>query len=215
MWWKKTKNEFDPLREMVERQIKSRGVTHDAVLQAMMKIDRSLFVPESLKSLAYEDEPQPIGEGQTISQPYIVALMTELLDPSPADRVLEVGAGSGYQTAILAELTGHVYSLEIVPALAERARKLVVDQLGCQNVTIREGNGYEGWAEESPFDKIIVTAAPPDIPAALTEQLAIGGRLVIPVGVHYQMLYLIKKDKSGIHREEVIPVRFVPMVDKK
>lgn len=198
---------------MVERQIRSRGVSNQAVLNAMMKIDRALFVPDSFKHCAYDDDPQPIGDGQTISQPYIVGLMTEMLEPQTEDRVLEVGTGSGYQTAILAELVQHVYSLEIVPTLAERARALLIDEMGYKNITIRVASGYAGWAEEAPFDKIIVTAAPPQIPDALTEQLAIGGRLVVPVGEYSQMLCLIRKDRTGLHREDSIPVRFVPMVD--
>ena len=210
MWWKKPKDDEMERQDMVDRQIRTRGVKNEAVLQAMLKVKRHLFMPESLRPYAYTDEPQPIGEGQTISQPYIVALMTELLDPQPTDRVLEIGAGSGYQAAVLAEIVRHVYTLEIVPRLAERARELL-EKLGYENITIRQGNGFEGWAEESPFDKAIVTAAPITLPQALVDQLKIGGRLVIPMGDAYQVLYLIKKEKDGIQREEVIPVRFVPM----
>jgi len=201
MWREKHQDENNYLKDMVERQIRSRGVSNQFVLNAMMKIDRALFIPESP------------SEGQTISQPYIVGLMTELLDPQPEDRVLEVGTGSGYQTAILAELVKHVYTLEIIASLAERAHALLIEDMGYKNITTREGSGYEGWLEEAPFDKIIVTAAPPQVPDALTEQLAIGGQLVIPVGEYSQMLCLIRKDKTGLHREDSIPVRFVPMVD--
>jgi len=210
MWWKKQKDDEIERQDMVDRQIRTRGVKNEAVLQAMLKVKRHLFMPESLRPYAYADEPQPIGEGQTISQPYIVALMTELLDPQPADRVLEIGAGSGYQAAVLAEIVRHVYTLEIVPKLAERARELL-EKLGYENITVLQGNGYEGLPEEAPFDKAIVTAAPITLPQALVDQLKIGGRLVIPMGDMYQVLYLIKKDKAGIQREEIIPVRFVPM----
>jgi len=215
MWWKNSQSEVDSLQNMVERQIKTRGVKNEAVLNAMLKVDRRLFVSESQLAFAYYDEPQPIGEGQTISQPYIVALMTELLDPHPTDRVLEVGTGSGYQAAILAEIVRHVYTLEIIPALEKRAERLLLDELGYKNITVRLGNGYEGWQEEAPFDKIIVTAAPEQVPDALVEQVAIGGRLVLPVGTYYQVLCVIKKDKTGVHREESIPVRFVPMTGEK
>lgn len=210
MFFKKSKNYDKERRIMVEHQIKSRGVKNKAILEAMSKVERHMFLPENLRIFSYADEPQPIGEGQTISQPYIVALMTELLEPDPEDRVLEVGAGSGYQAAILAELVNHVYTLEIIPALAKRSGELL-QNLGYQNITVQTGNGYEGWPEKAPFDKIIVTAAPPSLPQALTEQLKTGGRLVIPVGEAYQVLYLVTKDESGCHSKEVIPVRFVPM----
>jgi len=210
MWWKTQKDDKMERQDMVDRQIRSRGVKNEAVLRAMLKVKRHLFMPESLRPYAYADEPQPIGEGQTISQPYIVALMTEMLDPQPMDRVLEIGAGSGYQAAVLAEIVRHVYTLEIVPKLAEHAQELL-EKLGYDNITVRQGNGFEGWAEEAPFDKAIVTAAPVTLPQALVDQLKIGGRLAIPMGDVYQVLYLIKKEKGGIQREEVIPVRFVPM----
>ncbi len=201
-------------KQMVERQIKSRGVKNKRILDAMLEIERHLFLPEQFREFAYADEPQPIGEGQTISQPYIVALMTELLDPQPTDRVLEIGAGSGYQAAVLAELVSHVYTIEVIPLLAERAEELL-EKLGYKNITVRYGNGYDGWKEEAPFDKVMVTAAPPEIPPVLIEELKVGGRLVIPVGVHYQVLYLVKKESGGVQREEVIPVRFVPMTGGK
>jgi protein-L-isoaspartate(D-aspartate) O-methyltransferase len=214
MFWKKSENFNEERKFMVERQIKVRGVKNPVVLEAMAKVGRHRFLPENLQAFAYADEPQPIGDGQTISQPYIVALMTEMLEPKPEDRVLEVGAGSGYQTAILAELVSHVYTLEIIPALAERSRELLKN-LGYKNVTVRVGNGYNGWLEESPFDKIMVTAAPPSLPKALTDQLKTGGRLVVPIGEVYQVLCLVTKDKSGCHSTEVIPVRFVPMTGGK
>ncbi|MBN1901626.1 protein-L-isoaspartate(D-aspartate) O-methyltransferase [Candidatus Sumerlaeota bacterium] len=210
MFWKKKENYEEERRLMVERQIKSRGVKNKAVLEAMAKVKRHRFIPDNLKAFAYADEPQPIGEGQTISQPYIVALMTELLDPKPEDRVLEVGAGSGYQAAVLAELVHHVYTLEIIPNLAKRCRE-VLENLGYKNVTILSRNGFDGLPEEAPFDKIMITAAPLSIPEALKDQLKMGGRLVVPVGDVYQVLYLVKKDESGCHSSEVIPVRFVPM----
>jgi len=202
--------ETEKRRLMVEQQIVTRGVKNESVLEAMRKVERHRFVPESIRPVAYRDEPQPIGKGQTISQPYIVALMTEILDPKPTDRVLEVGSGCGYQTAVLAEIVKHVYSLEIVPELAENARENL-ERLGYRNVTVRQGNGYEGWPGEAPFDKIMVTAAPPETPQALIAQLAPGGRMAIPVGIHYQVLYLLRKKETEVKQEEVIPVRFVPM----
>ena len=213
MWRKKIGTANNCLKDMVKRQIQARGVKNEAVLNAMMKVDRALFLPDSLKYCAYMDDPLPIGEGQTISQPYIVGLMTEMLDPQTGDRVLEVGTGSGYQTAILAELVKHVYSLEIIPALAKRARALLIDEMKYKNLSIRVASGYAGWAEEAPFDKIIVTAAPPVVPDALTEQLASGGRMVVPVGDCTQRLCLIQKDNFGLRRRDSILVRFVPMVD--
>ncbi|HOJ39518.1 MAG TPA: protein-L-isoaspartate(D-aspartate) O-methyltransferase [bacterium] len=197
-------------KKMVETQIKARGIADNRVLKAMEKVERHLFVPESLRSLAYEDYPLPIGEGQTISQPYIVALMTELLELKPSDRVLEVGTGSGYQAAILAELCQKVYTIEIIPALAERAEKLL-RRLNYGNITVKCGDGFAGWKEFAPFDGIIVTCAPPAVPAPLIEQLSEGGRLVIPVGEEFQQLKLIRKVKGKLVEKDLIPVRFVPM----
>lgn len=195
---------------MVKAQIESRGVKDSMVLKAMRKVPRHLFVPKSYQEEAYADEPLPIGEGQTISQPYIVALMTELLGLKGGEKVLEIGTGSGYQAAILAEIANEVYSIEIICPLAERAES-TLKELGYKNVTVKCGDGYQGWKEHSPFDGIIVTAAPDHIPQPLVDQLKIGGRLVIPVGELFQELILVTKTEKGIKKENVIPVRFVPM----
>jgi protein-L-isoaspartate(D-aspartate) O-methyltransferase len=211
-----SEQEMDDQRErMVERQIERRGVENARVLQALRDVKRHLFVPPDEVSSAYEDHPLPIGHGQTISQPYIVAIMTESIDPQPDDRVLEIGTGSGYQAAVLSELVKVVYSIEIVEALglaaAERLKKL-----GYDNVTVRIGDGYKGWPEKAPFDAIVVTAAPPEIPQALIDQLAEGGRMVVPVGTSYQELLLVEKMKGGEIKKRVITaVRFVPMVKGK
>ncbi len=195
---------------MVERQIRSRGVKDERVLNAMLKVKRHLFVPEPYREFAYLDRPLPIGEGQTISQPYIVALMTELLALKGDEKVLEIGTGSGYQAAILAELCKEVYTIEIVEVLANRADKLL-RKLGYENITVKFGDGYQGWAEHAPFDGIIVTCAPPEIPEPLLKQLKDGGRMVIPVGEYYQELKLVEKREGKIRISSVIPVRFVPM----
>jgi len=197
-------------KKMVETQIKARGIRDIRVLKAMEKVERHLFVPEGLRHLAYEDYPLPIGEGQTISQPYIVALMTELLSLKPSERVLEIGTGSGYQAAILAEICRQVYTIEIIPALAERAEKILAE-LQYKNVKVKCGDGFAGWKEFAPFDGIIVTCAPPSVPGPLLEQLAEGGRLVIPVGEQLQDLKLIQKIKGKCLEKNIIPVRFVPM----
>ena len=197
---------------MVREQIESRGI-HDAeLLRALRATPRHLFVPAANRAMAYDDGPVPIGHGATISQPYVVAWMTELLDLRKTDRVLEIGTGSGYQAAILAQLAARVYTMEIVPALAKSSRG-VLSGLGYSNVTVREGDGYRGWQEESPFDRIIVTAAPPDVPPVLIDQLARGGRLVAPVGTGWnQKLVVVEKDARGrIHREQAGDVLFVPM----
>ena len=196
---------------MVRFQIEARGVKDPAVLNAMRQVQRHQFVPTVLVPFAYSDGPLPIGEDQTISQPYIVALMTELLSLDSDDKVLEVGTGSGYQAAVLAEIVSEVYTIEILPGLAEGARKRL-EQLGYQNVFVRTGDGYLGWPEKAPFDGIIVTAAPDEIPKPLLDQLKVGGRMVIPLGSFpNQTLYVIRKTEHGIEKEEVIPVRFVPM----
>jgi len=201
---------------MVERQIAARGVTDPAVLGAMRRVPRHLFVPEAVRARAYGDHPLPIGEGQTISQPYIVALMTELLEVGHQDRVLEIGTGSGYQAAVLAELCREVCSIEIVAPLGRRAAALLA-RLGYDNVAVRIGDGYRGWPEKAPFDAVIVTAAPGHVPRPLLEQLAPGGRLVIPVGERDQWLQVHTKRvdrRTGTVTfavEDVIPVRFVPM----
>jgi protein-L-isoaspartate(D-aspartate) O-methyltransferase len=196
---------------MTETQIRARGVRDDLVLAAMAKVPRHLFVPEDLKAHAYADEPLPIGEGQTISQPYIVAYMTEALGLRGGERALEIGTGSGYQTAVLAEIAGGVWTIELVGRLAERARS-VLDGLGYANVHYRIGDGSKGWPEEAPFDAIIVTAAAPVMPAALEGQLAVGGRMIVPVGTDLQDLYLVRRSKKGYERERRLAVRFVPLV---
>jgi protein-L-isoaspartate(D-aspartate) O-methyltransferase len=195
---------------MVTAQIEARGITDPRVLAAMRKVPRHLFIPRSEREQAYNDGPVPIGEGQTISQPYIVALMTELIHPQPGDRVLEIGTGSGYQAAVLAELAAEVYTIEIVEPLGRRAASLLSD-LGYANVHCRIGDGYRGWPEKAPFNAVVVTAAPGHIPEPLKQQLAPGGRLVIPVGTAYQELLLITRTDSGFRQEPVTPVRFVPM----
>lgn len=198
---------------MVRSQIEARGITDSRVLAAMEKVPRHLFVPENLRKQAYDDGPLPIGFGQTISQPYIVAYMTQQLRLSGKEKVLEIGTGSGYQAAILAELAAEVYTIEIIPELGRRA-EATLRSLGYLNVHVRIGDGYLGWPEEAPFDAIIVTAAPEKIPPPLIEQLKVGGRLIIPVGDEFQELVLVRKTKKGIEQERKIPVRFVPMRGK-
>jgi len=199
---------------MVRTQIESRGIENKAVLDAMRKVERHLFVPPELALSAYVDSPLPIGYGQTISQPYIVAFMTEVLSPGPGDKVLEIGTGSGYQAAILAEICDSVYTIEIVPELGERARNLL-KRLNYSNVVVKIGDGYKGWPEYAPFDAIIVTAAPSHVPAPLTEQLREGGTMIIPVGEQgIQELYLLEKLNGKLIQKEVLSVRFVPMVDE-
>jgi protein-L-isoaspartate(D-aspartate) O-methyltransferase len=196
---------------MVRETIEARGVGDSLVLKAMRAVPRPLFVPEAMRGRAHADQPLPIGEDQTISQPYIVALMSELCRLRPGDKVLEIGTGSGYQAAVLAEITDRVYSIEIIEALARSAAERL-DRLGYDGVQVRAGDGYRGWPEEAPFDAIIVTAAPDHVPEPLIEQLAPGGRLVIPVGDFFQELRRITRLADGSLRDEaVIPVRFVPM----
>jgi protein-L-isoaspartate(D-aspartate) O-methyltransferase len=196
---------------MVDTQIRNRGVRDERVLQAMAAVPRHEFVPEGSISQAYDDHPLHIGHGQTISQPYIVALMSEVLQLEQGDRVLEIGTGSGYQAAVLAELVDEVYSIEIVEALGTEAAERL-KRLGYDNVDVRIGDGYEGWPEKAPFDAVIVTAAPETVPQALVEQLAEGGRMVLPVGVGIQELLLVEM-KNGIAVERhITSVRFVPMV---
>lgn len=208
----KENGEFKDARaNMVRYQIQARGITSPKVLQAMEKVKRHLFVPESVKRWAYTDRPLPIGHNQTISQPFIVAYMTEVLNLDADDRVLEIGTGSGYQAAVLAKIVDEVYSIEIIKELAESAA-YKLKKLEYHNVTVKWGDGYKGWKEYAPFDAIIVTAAPDQIPQELIKQLKIGGKMVVPVGVLFQELYLIKKTESGILNKELIPVRFVPMV---
>jgi protein-L-isoaspartate(D-aspartate) O-methyltransferase len=184
------------------------------VLEAFRSVDRALFVPDSLKSLAYEDSPLSIGYGQTISQPFIVAFMTEAAMLNPRSKVLEIGTGSGYQAAILSKLCAEVYSIEMVEPLLQNSKKLLKD-LGYNNVHAELGDGYKGWKEAAPFDAIIVTAAPKEIPQTLIEQLKIGGRMIIPIGDFNQRLTRIIRTKEGIEEENLISVRFVPMVKDK
>lgn len=200
-------------KRMVDEQLRTswRGITHPGVLQAMATVPRHEFVPAALRHLAHEDRPLPIGYAQTISQPYIVAFMTEKLDPKPHDRILEIGTGSGYQAAILSGLVGEVYSIEIVEPLARRAEADLA-RLGYQNVKVRHGDGYQGWPEAAPFDAIIVTCAPDHVPQRLVEQLRDDGRMIIPVGdLDAQHLFLLRKRGTKLERESVLPVRFVPM----
>ena len=196
--------------QMVARQIEARGVRDPAVLAAMRAVPRHLFVPADARSGAYQDSPLPIGDGQTISQPYIVALMTELLEVGEGDRVLEIGTGSGYQAAVLAEMGVEVYSIEIRDRLCQHAAT-VLAQLGYDRVHVRCGDGYWGMDEKAPFDGIVVTAAPESIPQPLLEQLAVGANMVIPVGPFYQELKVITRSETGWDERSVIPVRFVPM----
>jgi protein-L-isoaspartate(D-aspartate) O-methyltransferase len=205
------RGDFKAMREkMVETQIKARGVKDPRVLSALRKVERDRFVPEEYLNSAYSDQPLPIGEGQTISQPYIVALMTELLDLKGDEKVLEIGTGSGYQAAILAELAKEVYTIEIVESLASMANKRLL-ALGYQNIKVKVGDGYVGWPEAAPFDAIIVTAAPDHIPKPLLDQLKEGGRMVVPVGTYAQELKKIVKRSGKIEATDIIPVVFVPM----
>jgi protein-L-isoaspartate(D-aspartate) O-methyltransferase len=183
------------------------------VLDAMRTVPRHLFVPEARRRDAYGDFPLAIGHGQTISQPYIVAFMTESLDVGPADRVLEIGTGSGYQAAVLSLLAKDVYTIEIVEPLAAAARA-TLSSLGYRNVHVRTGNGYLGWPEHAPFDRIMVTAAPDEVPPALVQQLKIGGLMAIPVGSAYQELRILRRTRTGLETLRTMPVRFVPMVRK-
>ena len=195
---------------MVERQIQARGISAPAVLDALAAVPRHRFVPEALAPRAYDDTPLPIGYDQTISQPYVVAYMTEAAALTPDAKVLDIGTGSGYQAAVLAEIVSRVYSIEIVPELADRSRRLLAD-LGYDNVEVRTGDGYRGWPEEAPFDAIVVAAAPDHVPPALVEQLAVGARLVIPVGRFTQEILIVTRTADGSTTEAVLPVRFVPM----
>ena len=209
-------NLYNELRlHMVDRQIKSRGIVDKSVLTAMGTVPREKFVPTDIRKMAYADRPLPIGRGQTISQPYIVALMTELVRPDKTKKVLEIGAGSGYAAAILSEVAGEVYTVEIDPDLAKSAGKLL-KELGYNNVHVKEGDGFYGWPEKAPFDAILITCSAEKVPEKLFEQLKEGGRMVLPLGeeLSVQTLVVIRKEDGKIKQEPVIPVRFVPMTGK-
>jgi protein-L-isoaspartate(D-aspartate) O-methyltransferase len=198
-------------QRMIQQQLIARGIKDGRVLAAMEKVPREEFIPPESRSDSYEDGPLPIGYGQTISQPYIVAFMTEQLRLNPADRVLEIGTGSGYQAAVLAGLVADVYSIEIIEPLAKNA-EATLQRLGCDNVHVKLGDGYKGWPEEAPFDAVIVTCAPDKVPQALIDQLKEGGRMVIPVGERFaQELYLLEKKNGQVKQSVTLPVRFVPM----
>ena len=206
---------FDRLRKlMIKNQLQSRGIRDDAVLEVMRSVERHNFVPENYRDRAYSDGPLPIGHGQTISQPYIVAFMTEQLQVSSQHKVLEIGTGSGYQAAILGELAKHVFTIEIIPELAEGAKN-ILNHLSYKNITVRAGDGYIGWPDKAPFERIMVTAAPTEVPQTLVDQLAPGGRMILPVGAQFlvQYLWVIEKDDQGTAtKEKILPVRLVPMV---
>jgi len=208
----KRKLDFARERErMVSEQIEARGIKDSPVLKALLKVPRHMFVPEDMQSYAYHDEPLPIGEGQTISQPYIVAYMTEVLHLNSKDKVLEVGTGSGYQAAILAEIVRQVYTVEIIEPLALQARK-ILEKLGYQNIYFKIGDGTWGWEEYKPYDAIIVTAAPAKVPDPLQEQLKISGKMILPVGSMFQELVLVTKGTKKIKKKKLLPVRFVPLI---
>jgi protein-L-isoaspartate(D-aspartate) O-methyltransferase len=206
--------EFEAERlRMVNEQLKARDIRDPRVLDAMLRVPRHLFVPEPVRASSYRDSPLPIGYDQTISQPYIVAFMTQALDVQPSHRVLEIGTGSGYQAAVLSLLANQVYSIEILAPLAARARATLAD-LGFRNIEVRAGNGYLGWPEHAPYDRIIVTAAPAEVPPALVQQLKIGGLMAIPVGVITQELRILRRTTAGMETLRTLPVRFVPMTGR-
>ena len=196
---------------MVDEQIRARGLMAEDVLQAMEAVPRHLFVPDELRDQAYVDFPQRIGSGQTISQPYIVGLMTSHLGLEGGEKVLEIGTGSGYQAAVLSKIAGAVYTIEIREELAARAKK-TLERLEYKNIHFKIGDGYQGWPEEAPFDGIIVTAAPASVPEKLVEQLKVGGRLVVPIGEYFQDLMVITKTETGVKKRRIAAVRFVPMI---
>jgi protein-L-isoaspartate(D-aspartate) O-methyltransferase len=206
-------NRFEAKRMlMMEYQLRRRGIKDEKVLEAMSKIPRHQFVNPDWIDFAYSDRPLPIGYHQTISQPYIVAYMTEAAEISANDKVLEIGTGCGYQAAVLGELAKEVYTIEIIPELASNARQ-TLKRLGYQNIEVKTGNGYQGWNEHAPYNAIVVTAAPESIPESLIEQLALNGKMVIPVGKWYQEIIVLTKTPDGVIAHETIPVRFVPMTD--
>ena len=207
------KGAFTTERSAMVEHIRGRGVRDLGGIHAMLTVPRHEFVPLRFRPFSYEIRPLGIGLDQTISSPFIVAYMTEVADITPDEKVLEIGTGSGYQAAVLAEMTDSVYSIEILPELAEQARRRL-PKLGYETVTVRTGNGYLGWPEEAPFDAIIVTAAPDEVPQALVDQLAVRGRMVIPVGTHYQEMVVITRTPEGIVRKSTLSVRFVPMTGK-
>ena len=205
--------DFAKQRRNLVDQLRSQGITSSTVLDAMLKVPRHRFVPSSQQHMAYQNRPLSIGHGQTISQPFIVGYMTEAASIAPGEKILEIGTGSGYQAAVLAELAKEVYTIEIIPELAEGART-VLRELGYKNVQVKTGNGYEGWPEHAPFDAIVVTAAPDEVPQALVNQLALRGKMVIPVGSTFQEMVIITRGESGVVERRTIPVRFVPMTGK-
>jgi protein-L-isoaspartate(D-aspartate) O-methyltransferase len=208
------KREEDLKRErerMVQIQLEERGIKDIKVLEAMKKVPRHMFVPENMRRHAYNDEPLPIGEGQTISQPYIVAFMTEALHLMSDDRILEIGTGSGYQTAVLAEIVREIYTIELIDSLSLRAQQVLRD-MNYRNVFFKIGDGTLGWKEHSPYDAIIVTAAPERVPAPLRDQLKFGGKMIIPVGALYQELVLLERERRKCKKKKLLPVRFVPLI---
>jgi protein-L-isoaspartate(D-aspartate) O-methyltransferase len=208
----KMKKDYTEKRErMVKDQIEARGVKDKRILEAMKKVPRHLFVPWNMRSYAYHDEPLPIGEGQTISQPYIVAYMSEVLRLKGNERIMEIGTGSGYQAAILAEVSKEVFTVEIVKSLSLRAEK-ILEKLEYENIYFKVGDGTYGWKEHAPYDAIMVTAAPDIVPESLREQLKVSGRMIVPVGSTFQELVLITREKKKFKEKKLLPVRFVPLI---
>ena len=208
-----TEDEFAAQRRRLIESLKEQGISKKPVLDALLKVPRHRFVPTAYRHLAYENRPLPIGHDQTISQPFIVGYMTEAAEIASGEKVLEIGTGSGYQAAVLAELAEEVYSIEIIQPLAESASNLL-RELGYNNIQVKAGNGYLGWPEHAPFDAIVVTAAPDEIPQALVDQLAVRGKMVVPVGSGFQRMVIVTRNESGVVERRTIPVAFVPMVGK-
>ena len=206
-------NHFDEQRRKMVQYLRQLGIKDERVLEAMSKVPREYFLDQLQQDLAYKNRPLGIGYGQTISQPYIVAYMSEVAAITPTDKVLEIGTGSGYQAAILGELAHQVYTLEIIPQLASKAQE-ILNSLGYKNIHVQQSNGYQGWVEEAPYDVIMVTAAPPQIPKSLVNQLALNGRMVIPVGQWKQKIVIVTKTDSGVTKKTTLPVLFVPMRNK-